>query len=170
MANNDVISTCVDASMGHPNFLGVQAYAWAVIQQLETTLHARLPPPHGGGAGAPPGVVLRLLMGSDSAGPVVSFAGVPTKLTHWVWVSVLNPTTGARIEHAPIAIGPLGLHQQAAGRGESFAKLYYLCKPEVIPPLKNSLAPPPPVVKACSGTVNAAGFPPGLFSVPSDPL
>ena len=168
-ANNDVLSTCVDASMGHPNFLGVQAYYWAIVQQLETTLHARLPPPHTV-AGAPPGVVLRLLMGSDNLGPAMSFAGVPTKLTHWVWVSVLNPSTGARIEHAQVAIGPLGLHQQAAGKGESFAKLYYLCKPEVIPPLKNSLAPPPPPVKACSGTVGAPGFPPGLFSVPSDPL
>ena len=169
MANNDVISTCIDASVGHPNLLGVQAYAWAIIQQLGTTLQARFPPPHTV-AGAPPGMVLRLLMGSDTAGPVVSYAGVPTKLTHWVWVAVLNPTNGARIEHAPIAIGPLGLHQQAAGQGESFAKVYYLCKPEVIPPLRNSLAPPPPPVKACSGTVSAAGFPPGLFSVPSDPL
>jgi hypothetical protein len=169
MANNDVISTCVDASMGHPNFLGVQAYAWAVIQQIETTLHARFPPPHTV-AGTPPGVVLRLLMGSDSAGPVVSYAGMPTKLTHWVWVSALNPNSGARIEHAPVSIGPLGPHQQAAGQGESFAKLYYLCKPEVIPPLRNSLAPPTPPVKACSGTVSAPGFPPALFSVPSDQL
>lgn len=169
MANNDVISTCIDASVGHPNLLGVWAYYWAITQQLETTLHARFPPPHTV-AGAPPGVVLRLLMGSDNLGPVVSSLSGPVKLTHWVWVSVLNPNNGARIEHAPIAIGPLGPHQQAAGQGESFAKVYYLCKPEVIPPLRNSLAPPPPPVKACSGTVSAAGFAPGLFSVPADPL
>jgi hypothetical protein len=168
MANNDLLSTCVDASMGHPNFLGVSAYTQAVIQQIETTLHARFPPPTTV-PGTPPGVVVRVLTGSDTAGPIVTFAGVRTKLTHWLWVSVLDPHTGARIDHTPIAVRPSTPQQQAYGQGESFAKFYYLCKPEVIPPLRNSLAPPPPFIKTCAGTVSAAGFPAAFFSAPADP-
>jgi len=154
--------------MGHPNFLGVSAYTQAVIQQIETTLHARFPPPTTV-PGTPPGVVVRVLTGSDTAGPIVTFAGVRTKLTHWLWVSVLDPHTGARIDHTPIAVRPSTPQQQAYGQGESFAKFYYLCKPEVIPPLRNSLAPPPPFIKTCAGTVSAVGFPAAFFSAPADP-
>jgi hypothetical protein len=169
VSNGDLISTCIDASVGHPNFLGVSAYTQAVIQQIETTLHARFPPPTLV-PGTPPGVVVRVQTGSDTAGPIVTFAGVPTKLTHWLWVSVFNPHTGARIDHTPIGVRPSMPQQQASGQGESFAKFYYLCKPLLIPPLRNSLAPPPPLIKTCAGTVSATGFPVAYFSAPADPL
>jgi hypothetical protein len=171
MATNPPDPTCVDASMGHPNFAGEAAYAAAIEAQLAGPLAARvgLPPQP-----PPPHLQVQISWGADDLGPTVRMGAFPNpaqpvKLTHWMNVSAWDQT-GARRGGAVSVQRSVNL-QTAFGTGAIGTKLYYKCIDAYPPmPSKNAaglIAVSGPV--GCAGVASVPGFSEYYFNVPGDP-
>jgi len=166
---------CYDACIGHPNPLGAQAYANAIIGQLQNTFWARL------GLPAPPPPPRNMIASVVESGTQILTGRFGAETWNWIVVSARDSQTGAPVKGATVSMpnsvlllqpGPAGLDYNNGPLGQ---KIYYICRPRVVVPGKSGSEQaggpgPNPAVIPCGGTVIAPGYNLAGFNAPSTPL
>ncbi|PYT96586.1 MAG: hypothetical protein DMG38_23245 [Acidobacteria bacterium] len=162
--------TCYAALVGHPNIKGAQAYAQAIISQLQGVLSARLSFPQ------PKTVFTRLSSGTDTNGPNVSISNYVTQVPTWIQVNAVdgsnNPVQGYVTMGPPTQLvdgylfGVLPNGYSTVQIDQTGQRIYYMCLPHGTPITRFSgqpsnltpLEPFPGNQQGCWVEVSASGY------------
>jgi lysophospholipase L1-like esterase len=168
MATRNVGPLCFDASIGHPNPAGAQAFADAITGQLQTTVRAKL--------GLPAPVPLKNMnvrIVQSGTEKLPSRAHNTTLLTwNWLVISATDSQTGAPVPGVSAFVnspggqqlGPANLPYQWYS-GSAGQRIFYICSSATaVPPaiLPGTQAPvgvrPHPMTIPCMLGVTAPGY------------